>query len=73
MKDEMILLTFNEDGTVASITTGSSLKGTDDLVNLGSLTPKFNGALTFRLSYKGIEFGMLSLYMQVVINYVIVL
>ena len=61
-KDGNDLVTFNEDGTVANITTGSSLKGTDDLVNLGSLTPKFNGALTFRLSYKGIDLNAFLVY-----------
>ena len=37
-KDGNDLVKFNEDGTVASITSGSSLKGTDDLVNLGSVS-----------------------------------
>ena len=47
-KDGNDLVKFNEDGTVASITSGSSLKGTDDLVNLGSLTPKFSGSVGLR-------------------------
>ena len=48
-KDGNDLVKFNEDGTVASITSGSSLKGTDDLVNLGSLTPKFSGTVGVKI------------------------
>lgn len=61
-KDGNDLVTFNEDGTVANITTGSSLKGTENLVNLGSLTPKFNGAVSLRLSYKGIALNAFFVY-----------
>ena len=61
-KDGNDLVTFNEDGTVADITTSSSLKGTDDLVNMGTLTPKYNGSLAFRLSYKGIDLNAFFVY-----------
>lgn len=61
-KDGNDLVKFNEDGTVASITTGSSLKGTDDLVNLGSLTPKFGGSLAFRLNYKNFDLNAFFVY-----------
>ena len=61
-KDGNDLVTFNEDGTVANITTGLSLKGTENLVNLGSLTPKFNGAVSLRLSYKGIALNAFFVY-----------
>ena len=61
-KDGNDLVTFNEDGTVANITTRLSLKGTENLVNLGSLTPKFNGAVSLRLSYKGIALNAFFVY-----------
>lgn len=61
-KDGNDLVTFNADGTVKSITTPSALKGTDDLVNLGSLTPKINGSLGFNLSYKGFELNALFVF-----------
>lgn len=61
-RDGNDLVKFNEDGTVANITTGSSLKGTDDLVNLGSLTPKFSGSLAFRLNYKNFDLNAFFVY-----------
>lgn len=61
-KDGNDLVKFNEDGTVASITSGSSLKGTDDLVNLGSLIPKFSGSLAFRLNYKNFDLNAFFVY-----------
>lgn len=61
-KDGNDLVKFNEDGTVAEITNSSSLKGTDDLVNLGSLTPKFNGSLSFRLNYKNFDLNAFFVY-----------
>lgn len=61
-KDGNDLVKFNEDGTVASITSNSSLKGTDDLVNLGSLTPKFSGSLAFRLNYKNFDLNAFFVY-----------
>lgn len=61
-KDGNDLVKFNEDGTVANITTSSSLKGTDDLVNLGSVTPKFSGSLAFRLNYKNFDLNAFFVY-----------
>lgn len=61
-KDGNDLVKFNEDGTVAEITSSSSLKGTDDLVNLGSLTPKFNGSVSFRLNYKNFDLNAFFVY-----------
>ena len=61
-KDGNDLVTFNEDGTVAKITTTSSLKGTEHLVNLGTLSPKVNGSLSFRLGYKGLELNAFFVY-----------
>ena len=61
-KDGNDLVTFNEDGTVKSITYSSSIKGTSDLVNMGTLTPKYNGSVTFNLKYKGFELNTLFIY-----------
>lgn len=61
-KDGNDLVKFNEDGTVANIATSSSLKGTDDLVNLGSVTPKFSGSLAFRLNYKNFDLNAFFVY-----------
>lgn len=61
-KDGNDLVTFNEDGTVAKITDSSSLKGTDDLVNLGTLTPKLNGSFSLRLKYKGFDLNSLFIF-----------
>lgn len=61
-KDGNDLVKFNEDGTVASITSSTTLKGTDDLVNLGSLTPKFSGSLAFRLNYKNFDLNAFFVY-----------
>ena len=61
-KDGNDLVKFNEDGTVASITSGSSLKGTDDLVNLGSLTPKFSGSVGLRFNYKNFDLNAFFVY-----------
>ena len=61
-KDGNDLVKFNEDGTVANIVTSSSLKGTDDLVNLGSVTPKFSGSLAFRLNYKNFDLNAFFVY-----------
>ncbi len=49
------LITFNEDGTLKEITSSSSIKGVEDLVNMGTLTPKFNGSFTLRFNYKNFD------------------
>lgn len=49
------LISFNEDGTLKEITSTSLIKGVDDLVNMGTLTPKFNGSFTLRLSYRNFD------------------
>lgn len=61
-KDGNDLVTFNSDGTIANIVTSSSLKGTDHLVNLGTLTPQFNGAFSLKLGYKGIDLNAFFVY-----------
>ena len=54
-KDGNPLVTFNDDGTVDEITT--SLRGTDDLVNMGTLTPKYHGSATWRVKWRGFDFN----------------
>ena len=61
-KDGNDLVTFNEDGTVASITRPADLKGTDDVVNMGTLTPKYNGSLSLNLRWKNLELNTLFVY-----------
>lgn len=54
-KDGNDLITFNEDGTVKDIKT--TMQGTENLVNMGTLTPKYNGSFTWRIGYKNIDFN----------------
>ena len=54
-KDGNELISFNEDGTLKEITSTSSMKGVDDLVNMGTLTPKFNGSFTLRFNYRNFD------------------
>ncbi len=56
------LVTFNEDGTVKDMTLNTTLKGTDDLVNMGSLTPKYNGSFGVNARWKDLELNMLWVY-----------
>lgn len=61
-KDGNDLVTFKEDGTIDKITTTSQLKGTDNLVNMGTLTPTFNGSLSLNLRYKQFELNAMFIY-----------
>ena len=61
-KDGNDLVTFNEDGTIDKITSTSQLKGTDDLVNMGTLTPTYNGSLSLNLRYKQFELNAMFIY-----------
>lgn len=56
------LVTFNGDGTVKDITTSSAMKGVDNLVNMGTITPKYNGSLSLNLRYKELELNALFVY-----------
>lgn len=56
------LVTFNADGTVNTITLATALKGTDDLVNMGTLTPKYNGSVGIHARWKQLEMSMLVVY-----------
>lgn len=52
-KDGNPLVTFNENGTIKDIET--TMHGTENLVNMGTLTPKYNGSFNWRISYKNID------------------
>lgn len=56
------LVTFNDDGTVASITLSTAMKGTDDLVNMGTLVPKYNGSVGVNARWQSLELNMLFVY-----------
>jgi outer membrane receptor protein involved in Fe transport len=54
------LATFNSDGTLKDITT--TLYGTDDLVNMGTLTPTYNGSLSLHAAWRGLEVNAFLVY-----------
>lgn len=54
------LVEFDEEGTVTKIAT--TMYGTENLVNLGSLTPKYNGAFSLRFGYKGLRLNATFVY-----------
>lgn len=53
---------FDEDGNVVSVTLPSTLKGTDALVNKGSLTPTFNGSFGLNLRWRDLELNTFFVY-----------
>ncbi len=56
------MATFDAAGNPVSVTTTSSLKGTDALVNMGSLTPKYNGSLSLNFRWKDLELNTLFVF-----------
>ena len=56
------MATFDADGNPTSVTTSSTLKGTDALVNMGTLTPKYNGSLSLTLRWKELELNTLFVF-----------
>lgn len=56
------LVTFNADGTVKDITLSTELKGTADLVNMGSLVPKYNGSIGVNARWKRLELNIMLVY-----------
>lgn len=56
------LVTFDENGKVSNIVLSSAMKGVDDIVNMGSLTPKYNGSLSLNARYKDFELNALLVY-----------
>lgn len=53
---------FDENGNMKSFTNSTTLKGTDALVNMGTITPTYNGSLGLNLRYKGFELNALLVY-----------
>jgi TonB-linked SusC/RagA family outer membrane protein len=56
------MVQFDENGNVKELTHSSTLKGTDALVNMGTITPKYNGSLGLNLRYKEFELNALFVY-----------
>ena len=56
------MATFDADGNPTDVTVSSSLKGTAALVNMGSLTPVYNGSLSLNLRWRELELNTLFIY-----------
>ena len=56
------MATFDADGNPTDVQVSSTLKGTDALVNMGSLVPIYNGSLTFSLRWRELELNTLLVY-----------
>ena len=53
---------FDASGEPTEVTVSSTLKGTDALVNMGSLTPIYNGSLSLNLRWKELELNTLFIF-----------
>ena len=56
------MATFDADGNPTEVTVSSTLKGTDALVNMGTLTPVYNGSLSLNLRWRELELNTLFIY-----------
>ena len=56
------MATFDANGNPTSVTSSSSLKGTDALVNMGSITPTYNGSLSLNFRWKDLELNTLFVF-----------
>ena len=56
------MVKFDANGNVEDLTHASTLKGTDALVNMGTITPKYNGSVGLNLRYKQLELNALFVY-----------
>jgi len=56
------MVQFDENGNVKELTHATTLKGTDALVNMGTITPTYNGSLNLNLRYKQLELNALFVY-----------
>jgi len=56
------MVQFDANGNVSDLTHASTLKGTDALVNMGTVTPTYNGSLGLNLRYKNFELNALFVY-----------
>ena len=55
------MATFDADGNPTYVNT-NTMKGIDALVNCGSLTPVYNGSLSFNLRWKDLELNMMFVF-----------
>lgn len=55
------MITFNEDGSVNKVNT-TTMYGTDALVNMGSVTPKYNGSLSLNFRWKDLELNTMFVF-----------
>lgn len=56
------MVQFDSNGNVKELRHASTLKGTDALVNMGTITPTYNGSLSLNLRYKNVELNALFVY-----------
>ena len=56
------MATFDANGEPTSVTVSSTLKGTDALVNMGSIVPVYNGSLSFNLRWRELELNTLFVF-----------
>ena len=56
------MATFDADGNPTEVTVSTMLKGTDALVNMGTLTPIYNGSLSLNLRWRELELNTLFIY-----------
>jgi len=53
---------FDDDGNPTEVTSSTTLKGTDALENMGTLTPIYNGSLSLNLRWKNLELNTLFIF-----------
>ena len=53
---------FDEEGNPTDVTVSSMLKGTDALVNMGSIIPVYNGSLALNLRWRDLELNTLLVF-----------
>ena len=56
------MATFDANGNPTDVTVSSTLKGTDALVNMGSVVPIYNGSFTLNLRWRELELNTLFVY-----------
>lgn len=56
------MVEFDSSGNVVDLQHASTLKGTDALVNMGTITPTYNGSLNLNFRYKSVELNALFVY-----------
>ena len=56
------MATFDADGNPTDVKVSSNLKGTDALVNMGTLMPVYNGGLSINLRWKNLELNTMAIF-----------